>query len=135
MTMRIEMGASTGGRRIARGILAVGVLAVGLFLCTVSCERAPAPQRASNSQNTSAPVDERTVELAIGGMSCDSCTPAVKGVLKKVEGVMRVEVRFEEKKAVVVYDSARTSPEKLADAVNATRVFTARVVHPGVPNP
>jgi len=67
-------------------------------------------------------------------MSCDSCTPAVKGVLKKVEGVLRVEVRFDEKKAVVVYDPARTAPEKLVDAVNTTRIFTARVVQPGVPN-
>lgn len=112
----------------------MGVLAMGLFLCAVSCERTPAPQRASNPQNTSAPVDERTVALAIGGMSCDSCTPAVKGVLKKAEGVLRVEVKFDEKQAVVAYDSAQTNPEKLVDAVNATRVFTARVVQPEVPN-
>jgi len=123
------MNAPTNGRRIA-----VGVLAGGLFLCAVSCERAPASQRASNSQTTSASVGERTVELAIGGMSCDSCTPAVKAVLKKAEGVLRVEVRFDEKKAIVVYDPARTAPEKLVDAVKTTRIFTASVVQPGVPS-
>lgn len=117
------------GRRMAGHLLAVGIL-----LCIYACERAPAPPRASNPKGAGTPIAERTVELAIGGMSCDSCTPAVKGVLKKVEGVLQVEVLFEEKKAVVVYDPARTAPEALVAAVNGTQIFTARVVEPVVPN-
>jgi copper chaperone CopZ len=58
-------------------------------------------------------------------MTCASCAIPIKAALKKVEGVKEVEVKYNEKKAYVVYDPAVTTPETLAEAVNKTKIFSA----------
>ena len=58
-----------------------------------------------------------TTTLHIEGMTCAGCETAVKMVLKKTAGVISSEVSYEEKRAVVTYDAAKTTPEKLAKAV------------------
>jgi periplasmic mercuric ion binding protein len=58
-----------------------------------------------------------TTNLHIEGMTCAGCETAVKMVLKKTPGVISSEVSYEEKRAVVSYDAAKTTPEKIAKAV------------------
>jgi mercuric ion binding protein len=58
-----------------------------------------------------------TTTLHIEGMTCAGCETAVKMVLKKTPGVISSEVSYEEKRAVVSYDAAKTTPEKIAKAV------------------
>ena len=58
-----------------------------------------------------------TTTLHIEGMTCAGCETAVKMVLKKSPGVISSEVSYEEKRAVVSYDAAKTTPEKIAKAV------------------
>jgi copper chaperone CopZ len=79
-------------------ILAVAIVA--LFAFTQSA-------RAANATTT----------LHIEGMTCAGCETAVKMVLKKTPGVASSEVSYEEKRAVVSYDAAKTTPEKIAKAV------------------
>ena len=55
------------------------------------------------------PAAERTVTLAVDGMTCASCPYIVKQVLAGVSGVRAVDVSFEEKKAVVTFDDGRTN--------------------------
>ncbi|MDF1552862.1 MAG: metal-binding (seleno)protein [Deferrisomatales bacterium] len=69
-------------------------------------------------------AEARTVELAVKGMTCASCTFAVKAALKKLDGVKDAKVSYREKKAVVTYDPDRVTPEDLVSAVDKTG-FTA----------
>lgn len=62
-------------------------------------------------------AEHPTTTLHIEGMTCAGCETAVKMVLKKTPGVIRSEVSYEEKRAIVTYDATKTSPEKIARAI------------------
>lgn len=59
---------------------------------------------------------ERTVTLSVPGMYCAVCPITVKKALQKVPGVVRVQVSFEKKEAVVTYDDTRATEKALEDA-------------------
>ena len=58
----------------------------------------------------------RTVTLDVPGMTCQLCPITVKRSLEKVRGVSKIDVSFEDKRAVVTYDDALTSGEELTKA-------------------
>ena len=58
------------------------------------------------------------VTLDVPSMNCSLCPIAVAGVLRKQSGVQEVKADLESKSAQVVYDPARTAPERLARAVS-----------------
>lgn len=58
----------------------------------------------------------KTVMLAVPGMTCAACPITVKKALNKVPGVAVVEVSFENKLAVVTFDDAKTNVEALTHA-------------------
>ena len=58
----------------------------------------------------------QTVTLAVPGMTCAACPITVKKALSKVEGVSQVAVTFEKREAVVTFDDAKTSVQKLTKA-------------------
>ena len=52
----------------------------------------------------------------ITGMTCSACPITVKKAISKVEGVSKVDVTFETRQAVVTFDDAKTSVQKLTKA-------------------
>lgn len=58
------------------------------------------------------------VTLEVPSMNCSLCPIAVSGVLRKQPGVQEVKADLDSKSAQVVYDPARTTPERLARAVS-----------------
>lgn len=82
---------------------------------------------AALSSASSALAVERTVTLAVENMSCASCPYIVKQSLTRVEGVKDVDVSFEEKKAVVIFDDAATDIATLM-AATAGMGFPSAVV-------
>ncbi|MDR9095498.1 mercury resistance system periplasmic binding protein MerP [Burkholderia multivorans] len=58
----------------------------------------------------------QTVTLSVPGMTCAACPITVKKALSKVEGVSQVEVTFEKREAVVTFDDAKASVQKLTKA-------------------
>lgn len=58
----------------------------------------------------------KTVTLSVPGMTCAACPITVKKALTKVEGVRQVEVNFDKREAVVSFDDAKTSAQKLTEA-------------------
>lgn len=58
----------------------------------------------------------QTVTLSVPGMTCAACPITVKKALSKVEGVSQVDVTFEKREAVVTFDDAKTSAQKLTEA-------------------
>lgn len=60
---------------------------------------------------------EQTLLLDIKGMHCSGCATGISAMLKRVDGVTRADVTFEDREARVEYDPARTTPEKIIEAV------------------
>ncbi len=61
-------------------------------------------------------AEQRRVQLDVGGMNCGTCPITVRLALKKVPGVLDAKVTLEPPVAEVVYDDAKTNPERLARA-------------------
>lgn len=61
-----------------------------------------------------------TVEMGISGMTCAACEDHVAYELKKVPGVSNYIVSYENKNAIVTFDSTKTNIGELSGAVNAT---------------
>ena len=59
---------------------------------------------------------EKTVVLSVPGMYCAACPITVRKALEKVSGVEKVKAMFEPKEAMVTFDDAKTSVEKLMEA-------------------
>jgi copper chaperone CopZ len=114
-------------RRMAKPLLwiaTVAVLALALFpwyggrLVGATAVTSPA-----------AGTTVQTAELKISGMVCEACAGVVKRRLLETPGVAAAEVDYPGGRATVKYDPAKTDPNKLAAAVNATG-YKALVVNP-----
>jgi len=68
-----------------------------------------------------------TCTLKITGMTCGGCAVAVKMAAKKVDGVAEVKVSYENGLAEVTYDPAKTTPEKIAEAITKNSGFKAEL--------
>ncbi len=58
----------------------------------------------------------QTVTLSVPGMTCSACPITVKAALNRVEGVISVDVRYEERDATVTFDDEKTTVEALTQA-------------------
>jgi len=58
----------------------------------------------------------QTVTLAVPGMTCAACPITVEKALSKVEGVSKADVNFDKREAVVTFDDAKASVQKLTKA-------------------
>ena len=58
----------------------------------------------------------RTVTLNVSGMTCEACPITVKKALQKVQGVSKIEVRYEKKQVLVTFDDAKTNRDALVKA-------------------
>jgi len=79
------------------------------------------------TQELSADVDARTVDLAIGGMTCASCAARIEKKLNKLDGV-HASVNYATERAAVTYPPSLT-PQDLVGAVEATG-YTATIGPP-----
>ena len=59
----------------------------------------------------------KTVSFDVKGWTCASCSAATRIALKKLDGVESVRTESEKSEAVVVYDDAKVSPERMIEAV------------------
>lgn len=79
----------------------------------------------------SAPATEmaslKACELKVDGMTCGGCERAVKAVLSKEEGFADAEVSYKKGNALIHYDPAKTTPEKLAEVVTKKAGYKASV--------
>jgi copper chaperone CopZ len=53
-------------------------------------------------------------------MHCNICSASVTKALKATEGVEKVEVSYEKGEAVIQYDDAKVTEEKLREVINGT---------------
>ena len=58
----------------------------------------------------------QTVTLDVPGMTCAACPITVKKAISKVDGVSKVDVSYEKRQAVVTFDDAKATVQKLTQA-------------------
>jgi copper chaperone CopZ len=58
------------------------------------------------------------VIIPVEGVSCASCTLAVRRALKKMEGVKRIEPGAHQNEAVITYDASKVKPEQMVKAID-----------------
>ncbi len=46
-------------------------------------------------------------------MYCTGCAQGIQAMVKRIDGVIKVEASYEERKTVVDYEATKTSPEKI----------------------
>jgi copper chaperone CopZ len=78
------------------------------------CSRSTTAEGSSSEEQR--PVS--TVAITIEGMTCASCSVAVRTALKRLAGVRGARVSSDDKRAVVEYEPATVSPQRLVDVVN-----------------
>jgi mercuric ion binding protein len=76
----------------------------------------------------------QTVTLSVPGMTCSTCPITVKKAISKVEGVSKIDVTFETREAVVTFDDAKTSVQKLTKATETRAIRPASSSEPLNPN-
>lgn len=54
-----------------------------------------------------------SVTLTVSGMHCGGCAEGITAMLKRTDGVIKADVSYEDGQAIVDYDPAKTSPEKI----------------------
>lgn len=95
-------------------VLAVALAAVPLYTGAVA--RLLRPESARQAPGAGAAV----VSLKIPSMDCAACAVNIQRALMKEDGIVRAEVVFKTKQAVIEYDPVRISPEKVIRAVDET---------------
>ncbi|MBI2753755.1 MAG: mercury resistance system periplasmic binding protein MerP [Betaproteobacteria bacterium] len=61
-------------------------------------------------------AEQKTVVLSVPTMYCETCPITVRKALEKIPGVEKVKATYEPKEAMVTFDDAKTSVEKLTEA-------------------
>ncbi len=59
---------------------------------------------------------QKTIVLSVPGMNCSACPITVRKALEKVAGVQTVKASLEPPEAMVTFDDAKTSIDKLTEA-------------------
>jgi mercuric transport protein len=59
----------------------------------------------------------KTVTFAVKGWTCGSCAAATRIALKRLDGVENVDTNIENAVAVIAYDDAKVTPEKMIQAI------------------
>ena len=60
---------------------------------------------------------QRTVVLSVPSMNCAACPITVRKALEKVSGVQAVKATLEPPEAVITFDDAKTSVDRLTEAM------------------
>lgn len=63
----------------------------------------------------------------VEGMTCGGCEAGVKLAVKRLDGVVSVEASYEEKRATVVYDGTKVTPQAILKAIEKLG-YSARLV-------
>jgi len=77
----------------------------------------------SNTKKETVQVEKsniQTVELKIKGMTCQACEEHVNLEVNRLPGIIKSTVSFENRNALIQFDSSKTAVAKIIDAVHKT---------------
>lgn len=95
------------GKHIVTGIFATGIVVLAATLATAAAQRSGEPGKEAAA----------TSLFHVEGMTCGGCEMAVKTVVKKLDGVEKVDASHRDKQATVTYDSEKVTPAQIVVAI------------------
>lgn len=115
LLVKFERYLPNGGLHMNGFTRLLSALSVGttIALCPCGSTKASAQAPADQTSPTSA-----SMSFNVDGMTCPSCSVAVRTALKKVDGVKDAKVSVSDKRATVDYDPRKATPQQMVDAVN-----------------
>ena len=93
----------------------IKTLILSLALAAPALAAAPPPASAAGLEANAA-VQTQRVKFAIENMTCATCPITVKTAMKRVRGVQSVEIDFEQKTAIVLFDPSVATVSDIASA-------------------
>ncbi|HWT02877.1 MAG TPA: mercuric transporter MerT family protein [Pyrinomonadaceae bacterium] len=105
--------------RAALWVAAIAVLAFALSPYYAGALARRLSARPAAPSSATQPATAR-VTFKVSGMTCAGCEATIRLALEKTAGVRSAEVSYDRGEAVVEYDPAATTPEKLRDAISET---------------
>jgi len=76
----------------------------------------PASAAGKAPQSAKAAADSKVI-IPVEGLSCASCSFAVRRALKKMDGVKSIERGPQEDEALITYDASKVKPEQFVEAI------------------
>jgi copper chaperone CopZ len=98
-----------------RNAIVVLLLASALLACN------SAPKQASDKAtvNTSKVQVNKTITLAVEGMSCEGCENTVKQSVEKVPGIASAKASYKDKEVVIAFDSTQARVNDISTAITS----------------
>lgn len=117
-----EACATRPAGRASRAALWVAAIAVLAFALSPYYAGPLARRLSAKTVTPSSAPQPATVRstFKVSGMTCAGCEVTIRLALEKTAGVRSAEVSYDRGEAVVEYDPATTTPEKLRDAISET---------------
>lgn len=92
------------------------LLVAFLIVNMISCK--PSEKKEASTEEI-LPANLTTANINIKGMTCEiGCAKTIESKISKLEGVTDSKVIFEEGKGIFVFDSNKTSEEKIVSTIN-----------------
>lgn len=91
--------------------LVVILLASAMLACNTT------PKQDAASTKTSKVQVNKTVTLAVEGMTCEGCESTVKESVEKLPGIASATASYKEKTAIVSFDSTLTKTTDISQAI------------------
>lgn len=100
--------------------LAVGAALSGFVGQTANAQCCAPDTAVTKANSTYVQAAAKSVKLEIDGMTCGSCAASIGTALKKIEGVRKIDISFEQKGGTVEYDPAKVSEQTIVETINKT---------------
>jgi copper chaperone CopZ len=94
-----------------KNVFFVIMLASALMACNTAPKKDSATTKASKVQVN------KTITLAVEGMTCEGCENTVKESVEKLPGISSAVASYKEKTAIVSFDSTLTKTEDISKAI------------------
>jgi copper chaperone CopZ len=90
-------------------------IAILLASALMACNNAP-KKDAATTKASKVQVN-KTITLAVEGMTCEGCENTVKESVEKLPGISSAVASYKEKTAIVSFDSTLTKTEEISKAI------------------
>ncbi|MHA1942594.1 MAG: heavy-metal-associated domain-containing protein [Candidatus Hodarchaeales archaeon] len=83
-----------------------------------------------NVSNSSSKESTNTQEVTfkVDGMTCKMCPLTIKTALKKLDGVVDVEVSYKDKEAIVNYEDKKVNVDEMVKAIENAGNYKATIM-------
>lgn len=95
------------------------IVIVLLSFALLACNTAPKQPSDKAAVNPSKVLVNKTITLAVEGMTCTGCENTVKASVEKIPGIASASASFKDKTVVIAFDSTRAGINDMSTAITS----------------